>query len=502
MATVSSCLWFNGQAEEAAELYVSLVPGSRVTSVSRYGEGASFPAGTAIMVEFELAGVQFQALNGGPQFPPSEYFSISLLCEDQAEVDALWDGLVSDGGEEGQCGWLKDRFGVSWQVVPRRLGELMAAGGESAGRVGAAMMGMSRLVVSELEATSEDTAPGETAAGNPGSSAAPDSSTAPEASPEQADPPAPLVPSPAGPLSSLTVALVPGVQPGKWLDRWAERRPDVPAVVVHVDEAAQLDALATAHVLFARTGPDGAPVRGREGLLTIPLYAEAPVAVLPREHVGALAEEMPVCALADDELLDVASLGYEAASGLAGNGAGVAVVPQAVARVFGRRDTETRPLTDTDPGTLGLESLAPQGARAELLEGTRVWLCFDKAWQDPATGQNHPVIEEFVGIVRGRRAESSRQPSVQERQQAEAQRRLKERQGSSSSVDDDGAAGRGRSRAGGSGQRNGGRGAGGGGARSGVRGAKAGRGGQSGRAGQGGRGGRGGGKGTGGKGRR
>jgi predicted 3-demethylubiquinone-9 3-methyltransferase (glyoxalase superfamily) len=156
MTQLTTCLWFNGEAEEAADLYVSLFPDSQVTNVSRYGAGAPFPEGTALMVEFVLAGSKYQALNGGPQYTHSEAFSTSVLCEDQTEVDRYWDGLIANGGEEGRCGWLKDRFGVSWQVVPRQLGELLSDPDQArAGRVMQAMLGMSRLVVAELEAAAQ-----------------------------------------------------------------------------------------------------------------------------------------------------------------------------------------------------------------------------------------------------------------------------------------------------------------------------------------------------------
>ena len=233
-------------------------------------------------------------------------------------------------------------------------------------------------------------------------------------------------------IEALSVAMVPGVNPGKWLDRWAERRPDVPLDVSVVSEAAQLESLSRSHLLFARSGGRRPEVRGASGLLTIPLYEERPVAVVPAEHLLALAEEVPVRAVGASELLDVEALGYEQAIALAGNGAGVAVVPQAVARAFSRKDTAVAFLNDDDPAAAGLD--APEGdllseADAEsLLEPTRVWLCFERSWQDAETGENHPVIEEFIGIVRGRRENSSRQPSVREREQAEAKRRTRERQ--------------------------------------------------------------------------
>ncbi|MES1256767.1 MAG: VOC family protein [Acidobacteriota bacterium] len=125
MSTVSTCLWFNGAAEEAARFYISLFPGAEITALSRYGAGAPFPAGTALMVEFSLAGQRFQALNGGPQYAHSPAMSISITLKDAADVDAHWNALTADGGKEGRCGWLTDRFGVSWQVVPDGLGALL-----------------------------------------------------------------------------------------------------------------------------------------------------------------------------------------------------------------------------------------------------------------------------------------------------------------------------------------------------------------------------------------
>lgn len=246
-------------------------------------------------------------------------------------------------------------------------------------------------------------------------------------------------------LEHLAIALVPGVAPGKWLDRWQERRPDVPFTVDIIAESDQLNALADRQLLFARTRPDGTgsdgrPVRGAHGLLTIPLYEEQPVLVAPLDHEASLTDVFPLSSLAASELLDLPLLGYEQAMELAGNGAGVVVVPQAVARMLARKDTVVRPVTDAPAEDLGLTTRRPEGDDAglapedisRLMEPTRVWLCFAKSWQDPDTGENHPVIEEFIGIVRGRKAESSRQPSVLERQQEEAKVRLKERQSSQS----------------------------------------------------------------------
>ena len=117
MSPISPCLWFNGQAEAAASLYVSLFPNSTILTVSRYSENMPFAAGTALVVEFTLAGQRFQALNGGPQYSFTPAISLSIPCKDAAQVDHFWNGLTADGGEEGRCGWLTDKFGVSWMIV-------------------------------------------------------------------------------------------------------------------------------------------------------------------------------------------------------------------------------------------------------------------------------------------------------------------------------------------------------------------------------------------------
>jgi predicted 3-demethylubiquinone-9 3-methyltransferase (glyoxalase superfamily) len=153
MSSIASCLWFDTQALEAAERYCSLFDDARITAVSHYGEGMPLPAGTPLLVEFTLAGQRFQGLNGGPLFPQSEAFSISVSCRDQAELDQLWNALTADGGRESMCGWLKDRFGVSWQLVPQRMSELMASGnGPAIGRMMGCMMSMKKLDIAALEA--------------------------------------------------------------------------------------------------------------------------------------------------------------------------------------------------------------------------------------------------------------------------------------------------------------------------------------------------------------
>jgi predicted 3-demethylubiquinone-9 3-methyltransferase (glyoxalase superfamily) len=156
MSKIAPCLWFDGQAEEAANFYVSLFPDSAILAVSHYGEGAPFPAGTALMVEFQLAGQRFQALNGGPHYKFTEAVSLSIACKDAADVDRYWDSLSGDGGSEGPCGWLKDRFGVSWQVVPDGLGALIAdPDRDCARRAMQAMMGMKKLDLAAMRAAAE-----------------------------------------------------------------------------------------------------------------------------------------------------------------------------------------------------------------------------------------------------------------------------------------------------------------------------------------------------------
>ncbi|MGD8710744.1 MAG: VOC family protein [Ectothiorhodospiraceae bacterium] len=149
---VTPFLWFDGQAEEAARLYVSLLPDSRIESVMRSPtDTPSGSAGAVLTVEFTLGGTRFVGLNGGPQFPFTEAVSFQITCVDQCEVDRLWNAL-SDGGREGQCGWLKDRWGVSWQIVPERLPELLNdPDRDRARRVMDAMLQMRRIEIGELE---------------------------------------------------------------------------------------------------------------------------------------------------------------------------------------------------------------------------------------------------------------------------------------------------------------------------------------------------------------
>jgi len=154
MSSISPFLWFDSEAEEAANFYVSLFPDSRIVSVARYPEGAPEPAtpGEAMSVTFVLDGLDFQALNGGPQFAFTEAISLYVTAETQDKIDFYWDALTSDGGEAGQCGWLKDRWGLSWQIVPPALGELLGDRDVArAGRVMRAMLGMQKIVIADLE---------------------------------------------------------------------------------------------------------------------------------------------------------------------------------------------------------------------------------------------------------------------------------------------------------------------------------------------------------------
>ena len=159
MAKITPCLWFDGRAEEAAAFYVTLLPDSRIDHVIRSPiDTPSGPAGMVLVVEFTLAGQRFTGLNGGPQFPFTEAVSFQIACDDQEEVDRLWDALCADGGAPGPCGWLKDRFGLSWQIVPKRLQELIAdADPERARRGMSAMMKMSKIDIAGLDAAADGT---------------------------------------------------------------------------------------------------------------------------------------------------------------------------------------------------------------------------------------------------------------------------------------------------------------------------------------------------------
>ncbi|MFO1043221.1 MAG: VOC family protein [Planctomycetaceae bacterium] len=148
---IKTFLWYDNKAEEAAEFYCSLFPDSRIISVSRFPEGSPAPAGTAMTVEFELAGIRFVALNGGPVFQFTEAISLTVDCEDQQEVDRLWDKLT-DGGTPSHCGWLKDRYGLSWQIIPGILPRLLSNPDAAvAQRVMTAMLQMAKIDIATLQ---------------------------------------------------------------------------------------------------------------------------------------------------------------------------------------------------------------------------------------------------------------------------------------------------------------------------------------------------------------
>ncbi|MGY1750442.1 VOC family protein [Modestobacter sp. SYSU DS0511] len=149
-------LWFDTQAVEAAHYYIDVLGDGRILSTARYPEGAPGPAGEVMAVEFEAAGMRLVGINGGPQFPFTEAVSLQVDCADQAEVDRLWDRFVGDGGVEGQCGWLRDRYGLSWQIVPEGMTELLADPDPArAQRAVQAMLGMAKLDVAVLRAAAD-----------------------------------------------------------------------------------------------------------------------------------------------------------------------------------------------------------------------------------------------------------------------------------------------------------------------------------------------------------
>jgi predicted 3-demethylubiquinone-9 3-methyltransferase (glyoxalase superfamily) len=153
MSKIATCLWFDGNAEEAANFYVSLLPNSRIDKVQKnVSDSPSGKVGSVLIIQFTLAGQPFQALNGGMKVEYSFAMSLSVSCEDQAEVDRLWSALTKDGGSEVQCGWLKDRFGVSWQIVPKALPRLLADPDPArAKRAMEAMMKMIKIDIAAVE---------------------------------------------------------------------------------------------------------------------------------------------------------------------------------------------------------------------------------------------------------------------------------------------------------------------------------------------------------------
>jgi predicted 3-demethylubiquinone-9 3-methyltransferase (glyoxalase superfamily) len=153
MPTITPNLWFDTQAEEAARFYVSVFPNSEIENIFYYGDAGPGPAGSVLTVDFLLDGQPYTAINGGPQFPFTEAVSLLINCADQDEVDYYWDTLTASGGEESQCGWLKDKYGVSWQVVPPGMAEFLNdldhARSQRAVR---AMLGMKKIDLAALHA--------------------------------------------------------------------------------------------------------------------------------------------------------------------------------------------------------------------------------------------------------------------------------------------------------------------------------------------------------------
>jgi len=151
MLKITPFLWFNHQAEEAVKFYISIFKNSKILNVTRYGEGLPLPAGTVMTVNFQLEGQEIMALNGGPEYQFTEAISFFVNCETQAEVDELWQKLT-EGGEEGPCGWLKDKYGLSWQIVPTALGEMLGdKDAVRAQRVLQALLQMRKIDIEKLK---------------------------------------------------------------------------------------------------------------------------------------------------------------------------------------------------------------------------------------------------------------------------------------------------------------------------------------------------------------
>jgi len=150
-----TCLWFDTEGEDAARFYTSIFPNSKLGEITRYGAAGPRPEGTVMTVSFDLMGQEFVALNGGPEYSFNQAISFQIMCDSQDEVDRYW-ALLTDGGQEGPCGWLNDKFGVPWQVVPRALPELLQQpDAEKAQRVMQAMMAMKKIEIGELERAAE-----------------------------------------------------------------------------------------------------------------------------------------------------------------------------------------------------------------------------------------------------------------------------------------------------------------------------------------------------------
>ena len=155
--SLTTYLWFDTEALDAARFYVDLFPGSRLGEVSYYQADAQRPEGSVLTVEFELFGQPFAGLNGGPEFPHSEAVSFQILCDTQDDVDRIWTTIIEAGGTESQCGWCKDRWGVSWQIVPVALQRALAGlDGYDSGYAFRAMMNMSRIIIDDLRPTGQE----------------------------------------------------------------------------------------------------------------------------------------------------------------------------------------------------------------------------------------------------------------------------------------------------------------------------------------------------------
>ncbi|MET9218190.1 VOC family protein [Streptomyces sp. NPDC088197] len=158
MPRITPNLWFDTESQEAAEFYVSVFPNSRITDTTYYGEAGPREAGTVLTVAFELDGQPYIAINGGPEFPFTEAVSLLITCEDQAEVDHYWARLTEGGGSEGPCGWLKDKYGLSWQVVPTGMVAMLNdPDAERGQRAMKAMLGMKKIDLAALKAAADGT---------------------------------------------------------------------------------------------------------------------------------------------------------------------------------------------------------------------------------------------------------------------------------------------------------------------------------------------------------
>ena len=157
---ITPFLWFDTQAEAAAQFYTSIFKNSKILETSRYGEAGPGPKGSVMVIKFQIAGMDVTALNGGPRFKFSEAFSFVVSCDNQQEIDEYWRKLTAGGGEESMCGWLKDKFGFSWQIVPKNMGKLMnQKDPQKANRVVQALLQMKKLDIAKLEQAAEDEVP-------------------------------------------------------------------------------------------------------------------------------------------------------------------------------------------------------------------------------------------------------------------------------------------------------------------------------------------------------